>query len=81
MEQLKDGFPWNLMCLWMALAEILRASSSDALRMTAWNGLGPARSVFVVGEDFIAIDVEGFFFVAGHEIDVELGDADFAEAV
>src|SRR5207245_10785080 len=27
------------------------------------------------------VDVQGFLFVAGHEVDVELSDADFAQAV
>src|SRR6266705_5355088 len=35
----------------------------------------------MVRQDFVLVDVEGFFFVAAHEINVELGYADFAEAV
>src|SRR6266403_4900943 len=38
-------------------------------------------SVVVVGQDSLVVDVEGFFFVARHEVDVELGYADLAEAV
>jgi len=38
-------------------------------------------SFCVMGQDFVVVDVEGFFFVAGHQVDVELGDADFAKAV
>jgi len=37
--------------------------------------------VVVVGHDFAFIHVQSFFFVATHEVDVELGDANFAEAV
>ncbi len=32
-------------------------------------------------QHFPAVDVERFFFVAAHEVNVELGDADFAERV
>jgi hypothetical protein len=35
----------------------------------------------MVRQDFMLVDIEGFFFVAGHQVDVELGYADFAEAV
>ena len=45
----------------------------------AWRRWGA--SVAVVGEDFVFVDFEGFFFFAAHEVDVELGDADLAEAV
>src|SRR5882762_9294593 len=35
----------------------------------------------VMRQDFVLVYVEGFFFVATHEVDIELGDADLAEAV
>src|SRR6266705_3199876 len=35
----------------------------------------------MVRQDFVLVDVEGIFLVAAHEINVELGYADFAEAV
>src|SRR5260370_2530241 len=46
-----------------------------------WFGFALGISVPVVGQDFVLINVEGFFFVAGHQVDVELCDASFAQAV
>jgi hypothetical protein len=33
-----------------------------------------------VGQDFLSVEVEGLFFFAGHQVDVELGYADGGES-
>ena len=54
----------------------------DVLRvLTPQGGAARSRLFGIVGEDFVVIDVEGFFLVTAHEVDVELGDADRAEAL
>jgi len=49
--------------------------------LTLQGGAARSRLFGIVGEDFVVIDVEGFFLVTAHEVDVELGDPDRAEAL
>src|SRR6266480_3857357 len=44
-------------------------------------GLRPRMSVLEARQDFVLVDIERFFFVAGHQVDIELGDAHLAQAV
>src|SRR6266853_3559597 len=63
--------------IWQGKSAGPAGAGINKLDGNAWFGFALGISVPVVGQDFVLIDIEGFFFVAGLWIDGGLGDAGF----
>src|SRR5260370_41156554 len=66
--------------IWQGKSAGPAGAGINKLDGNGWFGFALGIAGPVVGQDFALINVEGFFFVAGHQVDGELCDASFAQA-